>query len=123
MLDLDAGSGLVAAPAGAEVGGDVGPTESIDGLLGVSDGKQAPGFRTAAVPGGREQLGQFELDGIGVLELVDEDAAVPVADPLADAVVVEQFAGQHELVVELQGAVAAPLVGVPAHHRDEGVQG
>src|SRR5207245_10059019 len=54
--------------ADARVGTDVGAAETIDRLLRVADDEQLAGHVVG------EQQQDLGLDGIGVLELVDEDA-------------------------------------------------
>ena len=82
--------------------------------------------QSAALPSGvgGDPHGQLELDGVGVLELVEQDPGVALVDRRgARGVVGEQLAGEHEQVVELQPAGGAPLVdGVerePAQQRAE----
>ena len=67
--------------AGAEIHRDVGPTEAIDRLLGVTDHEQPAGkrcelLRRVRIRRRSEQERQVELDGIGVLELVEQDSLV-----------------------------------------------
>ena len=102
--------------------GDVGPPEAVDRLLGVAHDEQLPGdngstllqsapWSSSGVAG--EQEGNLRLDGVGVLELVDEDvreAALEVA--AAAGVVAEEIAGPDEQVVELGPPLAAAALGV-----------
>ena len=102
--------------------------EPVDGLLRVADQHQGAGADRDVAPvevprvgglGGEEHR-QFGLEGIGVLELVDEEVPVPVArrGPRR-RVVPEQIAGEDEQVVEEQPALAAPQRGVVAGERDQ----
>ena len=52
---------------GGQVGVDVAATEGVDGLLGVAHQDER-----GAGPGTEERLEDLPLDGVGVLELVDE---------------------------------------------------
>ncbi len=130
------------ALAGAEVGGerqappalaealgrsqeqrDVGPPEAVDRLLGVAHEEEvalAGGDRIPVGAGGGrvgagDEHGQVDLDGVGVLELVDEEVAVtPVQrGPHRSAVVriAQRVTRQHQQVVELELAGAAPFRG------------
>src|SRR5689334_12770029 len=93
---------------------DVGAAEPVDRLLRVADEEQAPRFRVDLVPrsfaGARiaraEQRGELDLNRIGVLELVDEDALVAVTQPRPGARtmarVAQQGAREYEQVVELE---------------------
>ena len=114
---------------------DVGAPEPVDRLLGVAHEEQSPGVdghvgpRPVAV--GRiarpEQRGQLDLDRIGVLELVDEDTAVPVAEvcarPRAVFRVAQQRACEHEQIVEIELTGGAPLGdGMFGTARDRGNQ-
>ena len=62
----------LAAAHGSEVGMDVGAAESVDRLLGITDGDEA-----MAGEGAVEDL---PLEAIGVLELVDEDEPVATGE-------------------------------------------
>ena len=109
------------ALAGGQEGRDVGAPEAVDRLLGIADEEQPPGIDGHFGPGpvavGRiaraEQGGQLDLDRIGVLELVDEDPAVPVAQtrarPRAMLRVAEQRAREHEQIVEVELTRGPPL--------------
>ena len=73
----------------AFVDGDVGAAEAVDRLLGVPDDGEAPGDRCQRAPfisgllvAGEEQ-GELGLDGVGVLELVDQHGAEAAAEVLA----------------------------------------
>ena len=103
---------------GREEGGDVGAPEAVDRLLRIADEEQPPGVdahlrpRTIAVGGivGAEQRGQLDLDRIGVLELVDQDAVVALPEPRPGRRTVlgiaQQRAGEHEQIVEVELARA-----------------
>src|SRR5206468_2927753 len=60
-----------------------------------------------------EERGQLDLNRVGVLELVDEDALVPLAQACARAQtmlrIAQQGTGEHEQVVELELAGGSPL--------------
>ena len=118
-----------AVAAGAEpLGGpqeqrDVGPAEPVDRLLGVADEEQPAGLGRrprptgvgAGVGRGGDEDGQLDLDGVGVLELVDEEAPVAVVDggPHGRAVggVAQHLAGHDQQVVELELARHPALGG------------
>ena len=96
-----------------EVHGDVRPTEAVDRLLRVADDEEASGHRPQ--PGdvvgglvgreGGEADGDLQLDRIGVLELVEQDAAVALVQPGAHVGSHrQQAAGEDEQVVELERA-------------------
>ena len=75
---------LARGPRRVEVGVDVRSPEGVDRLLGIADEHErhaAPAERPAHDP---------PLDGVGVLELVDEDHAVPRAQPRRDGLVLER---------------------------------
>jgi len=101
---LAAGGGDALAHAVVDV--DVGAAEAVDRLLGVTDHEEGPGRREAEMEMGRspfsppptrkrgqshfrdsphfrEQQEDLGLDGIGVLELVDEEPAVLLLQRLA----------------------------------------
>ena len=77
---------------GAEERSDVGAPEAVDRLLGVADDEEPPGIGGDLVPrsvarvgiAGREQRGEVALDRVGVLELVEEQARVALAEAAAD---------------------------------------
>ena len=106
---------------GAEERGDVGASEPVDRLLRVADHEQPAGIRRELVPatvarvgfGRGEEGGEVALDGVGVLELVEEEAGVAGAEaaPYVPAVlgVAQQRTRQHEEVVELELAVPPPF--------------
>ena len=86
-LDRAAAVGAEAL-VGGEEGGDVGPPEAVDRLLRVADEEEVPGGDLDATPsgrspptalarvGGRDAHGQLDLDGVGVLELVEQQPLV-----------------------------------------------
>ena len=97
----------------------VGPAEAVDGLLGVADEEEPAPLdvqllpRHRPVPRARRSAGdadgQLGLDGVGVLELVDQQALVLAAEQFPGRRdVAHHLAGQHEEVVELQPAFGAP---------------
>ena len=66
--------------SGGEKGADVGPTESVDRLLRIADKEEAPRTGFDLVPRlagdvdggiGRDQDCEFDLDRVGVLELIE----------------------------------------------------
>ena len=80
---------------------DIGMAKPIDRLLRIADGKHRR-WRTGCI--GRCQLGEdVELHLIGVLELVDEQVAMPSTDGGAHIRPgLEHAPGQHEQIVERQ---------------------
>ena len=105
--------------------GDVGAPEPVDGLLGVADHEEFSGDDRCARPIGGlpvggvvvrvagEEEGNLRLDGIGVLELVDEDvgeAALEVAAAVGG--VPEEVARPDEQVVELGPPLASSSLRV-----------
>ena len=72
--------------AGVEVDGHVGPSEPVDRLLRVADEEQrpGPGAQSAPVVGDGVGVGdegcQLDLERVGVLELVEQEAAVVVGE-------------------------------------------
>ena len=89
---------------GAQVRGDVGAAEPVDGLLRVADEHEG------AVPVERGPQ-DVPLDRVGVLELVDHDDAVPGADPLRGGGsrlrVGQRVAQEHQQVVVVEHAQRA----------------
>ena len=111
--------------AGPQERGDVGPAEAVDRLLGVTHDEEVPGCHVHLLPrlapcrlvarvGGGDANGQLDLDGIGVLELVEKQPVVALVQgrPHGRAVlgVAQQRSGQDEQIVELQ--LAGPLAGL-----------
>ena len=103
---------------------EVGPPESVDGLLRVADEERPagrdrhlgprPGTGVGVVR--RKQHGDLDLQRIGVLELVDKKNAEPFGEGGADTRGARQHVPrQHEQVVELDASLAAALLGVVAH--------
>ena len=79
--------------------GEVGVAEAVDGLLGVADDEQLARGQGQGVPGlvgdigiggGGQVEGDFGLEGVGVLELVNQDVGVFVLEVLAGVGVVPQ---------------------------------
>ena len=101
--------------------GDVGSAESVDGLLRVAHEEQPSRFvqqvgpRTGVLRRGGNQLGQVDLDGIGVLELVDQQLRIALGQHFSGLGAVfgvpQQVSGQHQQVVELQHTLSAPISG------------
>ena len=83
--------------------------------------RSAPvGVLCRVVRGGCEADGDLELDRVGVLELVEEDALVPVVQHPADAGLRgDEAPGEHEQVVELERALGRPLRGRFEHPAPE----
>ena len=105
--------------------GDVGPAEAVDRLLGVAHDEEVPGSHVHLVPrvaprcrvarvGGGDAHGQLNLNGVGVLELVEQQPVVALvqggAHGRAVLGVTQQRSGQDEQVVELE--LAGPLTGL-----------
>ena len=105
---------------------DVGAAEAVDGLLRVADEEEAARVDHEPGPVGRgatgrvgedrvvgrdagDAHGELGLDGIGVLELVEEQVR-PATPQLGDdhRVRAEQVAGEHEQVVEVERARRPP---------------
>ena len=111
------------AVLGRQEQGDVGAAEPVDGLLRVADDEQVAGGDRDLVPrqragvvgpgvGGGDAHGDLDLDRIGVLELVEQEALVAAVQALADGgVLADELAGEHEQVVERELAGLAPGVG------------
>ena len=126
--------------AGAQVLGDVGAAETVDGLLGIADDEQPAGERAEPSPCrsagaigrglvgivgiGGETDGDLELDRVGVLELVEEHPLVPlVEEPTEVGPIGQQAPGENEQIVELEqtglGASRGGIEDESAHHRAE----
>ena len=125
---------LTLLPAGELVDGrlrvlehrDVGIPERVDGLLGIADDEET----TLIPPVAPEHPDDGPLDGVGVLELVDEEVAVALATLLqkvAVGVVGEQTLGLLQKIAEVEPAarLLPRLVAVKerAIERGEGVDG
>ena len=92
------GDGFGVADGEVEDVGDVGAAEGVDGLAVVADDHHG------AVTCGHE-VDDFALDGVGVLELVDEEVVEAALERLADVVVfAEEAAPEDEEVVEIGDA-------------------
>jgi hypothetical protein len=129
---------------GAEVLGDVGAAETVDRLFGVADDEQTAGERTQAPPRrwavrigearervlrrllgrvvgvGGETHRDLELDGVGVLELVEENPLVTVVeDPSHPWVFGHEPPGEHEEVVERESPGRGALFGGVEHEPAE----
>ncbi len=103
----------------AQEGGDVGPTEAVDRLLRVADEEEPTGQRWEVAGHGRcrriggEERRDLDLDGVGVLELVEQEPAVALRSSAADPSprrVAEHVAGQDEEVVEGEAPVPAAVL-------------
>ena len=109
--------------AGPQEHGDVGPAEPVDRLLRVADEEQPArlDLHLPPRPGPgvgirrRDQHRQLDLDGIGVLELVEQEPLITVGGrrPHLHPVhgVAQHGPGQHQQVVELQLARPPALLG------------
>ena len=89
QLDDVGGRGLVTR---GHVGGDVGPAEAVDGLLGVTHCEQPARF----VGAGDDTLRQLELQRVGVLELVEQHPLVALVGGRGDGVLAEHVASEDE---------------------------
>ncbi len=105
---------------------DVGAPEPVDRLLRVAHEEQPargdrevvpagdPGFVPVGLSGG-DPDGQFDLDGVGVLELVEEESLVTLVEPRShpgpQLAVPQQAAGEDQQVVELELSMPPTLVG------------
>jgi hypothetical protein len=125
FLQFDHAAGVVVGEAVAEVGleveedAEVGGAEGVDGLINVADdeggavGPVFDGFGVLAVGG--EEFDEVVLGAVGVLVFVYEDVAeafVPVGEDLG--VLLEEFDGEEEEVVEVEGVVGGEGVEVEA---------
>ena len=91
-----------------EVGGEIGSSEAVDGLLGIADQEKLAGSEAALLPGtggfvgsGQEKK-DFRLHGIRVLELVHQYAQEMLAGggPYL-GILAEDFAAGKEQIVEI----------------------
>ena len=101
---------------------DVGTTKSIDRLLRIADNEDTAGrnsevgprarCRVSVVRGTRgDEHGEFDLNGIGVLELVEEKPGIALVQGSSrGSAGAQQAAGQHKQVVELELALIASRV-------------
>ena len=99
---------------------DVGSSEPVDRLLRVADEEQPPRFDLQLLPAigllvgrhRRDQRRELDLDRIGVLELVEQDVAVPLVEcPANFGVPAQHPQCEDEQVVELEAAVGPPGLG------------
>ena len=112
---------------------DVGAPEAVDALLGVPDHEERAGSRRHGAPVvaglrvAREQQQDLGLQGIGVLELVDEDPLVAPAEVAArPGVAAQQRRRMDQQVLEVDLAPVLPLPregvgGRPGHPDGDGV--
>ena len=109
---------------GLVVHAEIGAPEPVDRLFGVTDHDERTGVDRDLLPveptGIRfargEQHRELDLERIGVLELIEQDAAPPPRRGFTHRRVgTEQVAGEDEQVVELERALAPPLCRVGAH--------
>src|SRR5205823_3670601 len=102
---------------------------------GITDEEEAAGTDRGRVPlgkvvaldGGGDEDGQLDLDGVGVLELVEEEMGVALVQGAAGRRAgPEQPAGQDQQVVELEPAFEAAGLGgaedLPADQGQEPVE-
>ena len=98
---------------------DIGATEPVDGLLRIADEEQPARWQLEVTPigrvvrrVGRDTQGELDLDGIGVLELVEQHAGISLVHiaPRRRARA-QQPSRQHQQVVELELSGIASLVG------------
>ena len=114
--------------SGGEEGADVGPSEPVDRLLRIADKEEAPRTGLDLVPRlagdvdggiGRDQDCEFDLDRVGVLELVEQQAGIPRAKRVPDRNAVlrtpQQAARPDEQIVKLEPTDLAPLLGGVEH--------
>ena len=111
----------------------VGATEPVDRLLGIAHHEQLARLRTHLIPARGtnarvtrrrncfgQQHGDFRLDRVGVLGLVDQQVRVPPAEVIADGQVVpQQFACPHQQILKLRTTLGAPFLGVIQNHPPE----
>ncbi len=109
--------------AGARVDGHVRAAEAVDRLLGVAYEEEASRFRSRRGGVQGEAPGDLDLDGVSVLELIDEQAIEPLANATAcRRLVSEQVAHLEDKVVEDEPAFGASGPGVvdhEAHHEGQ----
>ena len=107
------GESLIRRGGRREVGADVGTSEGVDRLLRVSDEEE--GTPSEGVPEDRE------LEGVGILELVDEGRSEALPDPLGQRALRplarENVAEAAEEIIEGEGMALAPLASRPALYR------
>jgi hypothetical protein len=109
---------------GGEERADVGAAEPVDRLLRVTHHEQPTGLDRHVGPvvvvgpvgvGGGDAHGQLDLDRVGVLELVEQQPLVAAVERGShDGAlhrVAQHPAGEHEEVVELEGARLSPALG------------
>ena len=88
------------------VEGDVGSAEPVDRLLGIAHEEEPPrlvpqlGPVSVVARGRGDELGQFNLNGVGVLELVEQQALVATGQCFSDLLAVlrvpQQVPGQNQ---------------------------
>ncbi len=114
----------------------VGAAESVDGLLRVADHEELSLFRCYFAPfagslsAGRGRVGvfgkehgDFSLDEVGVLRLVDEQVGEASAEVVAGVEVVPQHVSRpHQQVVEAGATLRLAVVRVRQHEFPERVQ-
>ena len=117
--------GLLEKAADLRVGVDVGAPEAVDRLLRVAHNEQSAGRRGGVRPVvgvvlGGEQQHDLGLQRVGVLELVDQDVRVALAEePSRPGTVHEQVARLDQQIFEGQATFAAPAIGVVTDERAE----
>ena len=104
---------------------DVRPAEPVDRLLGVAHEEEAARLDAVAIAvgSGGDEDGQLDLERVGVLELVDEQVRVALAERVAHGrLVAEEVARFDEQVVEREPAGPPPLLGRRQREPADGVE-
>jgi hypothetical protein len=114
---------------GGEIGVDVGAAKAIDGLLRIADYEQATRPQLPFDPRliGRafaaEPPQDLCLEGIGVLELVDQDSRIAPAEiPAYGLVTGKEVTGVIEQVVEIQQCCLALVIGIKPGERNSAMR-
>ena len=104
----------------------VGAAEAVDRLLGIADDEELAGdgarAREVVLEGivGREQEQDLGLEGVGVLELVDEQVREALLELAADGrVLLDEVPGEQEQVEEVEPPAARLARAVGLHERAE----
>lgn len=104
----------------ARVGLQVSAAKAIDRLFGVANEEQRPGSQDGAAPSlGLRLCGDaendFRLHGVGILELIDQQARIAAGEPGANiGILADQRARLPQQVIEVEdGRLAlAPIIRV-----------
>ncbi len=106
---------------------DVGSPESVDRLLGIADEEQRAGAgrQVGPVPVahvrvvGCDERCEFDLDRVGVLELVEEETGVALGQRCANlgtvGSVAQEAASPNEQIVKIESTDSASLIGSLEH--------